>query len=119
MQRAHPERWHVAGLSDEEVRDALTLAIAERPEDDPWTTVEGTLADLRKRFRLPVLPADLRRAPIGDRAPDQEEAFIARESDEAFAIACASAETSLGRPQRRWLAAMKMAANNGAFFRAS
>jgi hypothetical protein len=119
MQRAHPERWHVPGLSDEEVRDAITLALMEEPDVDAWPIVESKLAELRKRFRLPVAPADLRRAPIRDRALDQEEALLAHEGDAAFADACTSAEASLGRPQRRWLAAMKMAANNGAFFRTS
>ena len=29
LQRAHPERWRVPGLSPEEVRDALTLRLIE------------------------------------------------------------------------------------------
>jgi hypothetical protein len=132
LQRAHPNRWSVRGLSDEELRDELTLrlidAIRSRPDELALHQRPGRewglgflaheLRGLRKSFRLNVVLAD---APVGlvDRAPNEEERFLALEADGNRALARERAEATLNRPQRRWLAAMKMTANAGAFFESS
>jgi hypothetical protein len=130
LQRAYPARWHVPGLSDEEVRDALTLRLLEaaREEEPPpapaerdWALgiVRRHLALLRKSFRLGAIPMDFRGAALSLREPDQEQQFLERESDACRAAAAATAKEGLSMPQRRWLAAFKMAANGGQFFEAS
>jgi hypothetical protein len=132
LQRAHPSRWSVCGLSDEELRDELTLrmidAIRTRPEELEHHQRPGRewglgflaheLRVIRKSFRLKVVLAE---APIGcvDRAPNEEERFLAAEAESNRALARERAESTLNRPQRRWLAAMKMTANAGAFFESS
>lgn len=119
LQRKQPGRWFVPGLSDEEVRDFLTLAIFEKPDEPAMDVAYSELASLRKRFRLVAPPTDLSEAPIRTREPDQEERLTEQEDDALRDEARVSAEASLGVPQRRWLAAMKMAANVGAFFESS
>jgi hypothetical protein len=105
LQRAYPARWHVAGLSDEEVRDALTLQLLEIVRSEPrmalpdhataFRIVRRQLAALRKSFRLGATPTDFNETPLQQLEP------------------------GLSTPQRRWLAAFKLAANGGAFFEAS
>jgi hypothetical protein len=130
LQRAYPARWYVPGLSDEEVRDALTLRLLEaaREEDPPpapaereWALgiVRRHLALLRKSFRVAAIPMDFRGAVLSPREPDHEQQFLERESDVCRADAAAAAKERLSTPQRRWLAAFKMAANGGQFFEAS
>lgn len=129
---AHPSRWCLPGLSEEELIGELTLrlidAIRSRsPELEEhhragreWglTFLARARQAIRKGFRLDVVVADL--APILDRSrPDEEEAYAAREEEALDAMAKERAEGSLRRPQRRWLAAMKMTANAGAFFESS
>jgi hypothetical protein len=130
LQRAYPARWHVPGLSDEEVRDALTLRLLEaareeapppEPAERDWALgiVRRHLALLRKSFRLGATPMDFRGAVLSQREPDQEQRFLERESDACRADAAANAKERLSTPQRRWLAAFKMAANGGQFFETS
>lgn len=130
LQRAYPARWHVPGLSDEEVRDALTLRLLEaageealppEPAERDWAlgVLHRHLSVLRKSFRLGVTPMDFRGAVLAQREPDQEQQFLERETDACRLDAAASARERLSRPQRRWLAAFKMAANGGQFFEAS
>jgi hypothetical protein len=122
LQRTRPELWCVFGLSDDEVRDAITLRLIEQAragECDAWTIATAEVTALRKRFRVRATPADLRKAPLRDRAPDQEAICLDREDEAVHDRARRTAESSLDRPQRRWLAAMKMAANAGAFFDSS
>jgi hypothetical protein len=130
LQRAHPSRWRVQGLSDEELRDELTLrlidAVSTKRElashhrsGKEWGLVfmAQQLRELRRSFRLRVVLADL--SPALDRALTGEESLIAQQSASARALATERAESALTRPQRRWLAAMKMTANAGAFFESS
>jgi hypothetical protein len=130
LQRAYPARWHVPGLSDEEVRDALTLRLLEAArEGDPppapaerdWALgiVRRPLAALRKSFRLGAIAMDFRGAVLCQREPDQEQQFLERETAACRADAAANAKERLSTPQRRWLAAFKMAANADQFFEAS
>lgn len=133
LQRAHPRRWSVRGWSEEEVRDALTLRLVEvvRGERDaferydrdgkPWALVvmRTRLDELRKANRLDARPTTFEEAPLPSRLPDQEEEWLAREEDARREIARQRAERTLTIPQRRWYAAMRMAANAGAFFRSS
>jgi hypothetical protein len=137
LQRAHPERWRVAGWSDEEVRDSLTLRLIEAvlaPSDEStpaspspapggkeWglRVIERNLAFLRKTFRLRTRVMDLRNAALPGQAPTEEERWLEREEEATRSLAEREAETHLSRPQKRWLAAMKLAARGGAFFRAS
>lgn len=44
---------------------------------------------------------------------------MAEESERLFSVAGQRAEQSLSRPQRRWLAALKLSARSGGFFQAS
>jgi hypothetical protein len=130
LQRVYPQRWRVAGLSDEEVRDALTLRLLEavrtgadepgRPGQD-WglTVMQRHLAVLRKRFRLAATPTDFDAAPTAQRAPTQEELWLEVEAAGRRALAREQAESGLTRPQRRWLAALEDAARDGDFFAAS
>ena len=121
FQRAHPERWHVRGWSDEEVRDALTLRVLEigaGDDDAMMRAVRERLNELRRTFRLRVRAVD--EAPSSWRdVPSDEERLLEREEEVAREIAGARVEARLGAPQRRWLDAMRAAANDGAFFASS
>lgn len=120
MQRRHPARWAVRGWSPEEVRDALTLALVEQPREEPLDVVRARLEELRRANRLDVRVAEIPDAParLPSRATE-EERLIEAEARDLRAAARARAEASLTRPQRRWYAAMRMAASAGAFFEAS
>lgn len=133
LQCAHPHRWRVAGLSEEEVRDALTLALMEAVRTQPgeWAKHERPgkewglsfaqqhLRALRKRFGLRATPTDFTLVGIGQHAPNQEDRWLTLEADHSRALAQQRAEQNLSRPQRQWLAALKMSANAGAFFQTS
>lgn len=133
MQRAHPSRWRVRGLSDDEVRDALTLRLLEvlrgtREEhaeydhpEKPWglRVIERELRALRERFRLDATPMDLSGAPLLVREEGQEARFLELETQACRALAERNARARLSRPQQRWLSAMTLAANAGAFFTAT
>ncbi|HEY3496138.1 MAG TPA: hypothetical protein VGK73_15675 [Polyangiaceae bacterium] len=129
--RAHPERWRLYGISDEELRDELTLRLIDALRSKAALFARDERAGkewglcflarerhaLRAGFRLNVVLADP--TPVLDRAPDEEERFLALESDALVALARERAERSLNRPQRRWLAALKLSANAGGFFETS
>ncbi|MFZ5892710.1 MAG: hypothetical protein ACOY0T_16745 [Myxococcota bacterium] len=131
LQRVHPARWNVPGLSAEELRDELTLRLIDTLRTAPaeleqyeragreWALsfFSGQRAQLRKAFRIDVAPADI--SCVCERVDDQEERLIAHQSAELLGLARSRAERSLSRPQRRWFAAMKMSANAGSFFEAS
>jgi hypothetical protein len=132
LQRSYPARWRVPGLSEEEVRDALTLRLLEVVRGDPaaypeyagggeWglSVMRKRLNELRRSFRLGATPTDFSDDPALEREPDQEHQLLELESDACRGLAAARAQSQLSRPQRRWLAAMKLAANGGAFFEAS
>jgi hypothetical protein len=132
LQRAHRERWRVPVLSEEEVRDALTLRLIEVVRDGSeraaharagkeWGLVvcADHLATLRKSFRLDATPTDFSDAPLLQREPSYEDRWLEVERDVCLAIAQRSAQNDLSRPQRRWLSAMKLAANAGEFFESS
>jgi hypothetical protein len=133
LQRAFPARWRVAGLSDEEVRDLLTLRLLEavrradaeelalaRPGRE-WglLVAQRELRALRKSFRLDVVLADLGEARLPSRAVSQEDAWLEHEAARSRGLAQARAERGLSKPQRRWLGAFKASAEQGAFFEAS
>ena len=120
LQRAHPERWHVRGWSDEEVRDALTLRVLEIgscDDDAMMRAVRERLNELRRAFRIRVRAVD--ETPSWRDVPSDEERILEREEEVSREIAGARAESRLGAPQRRWLNAMRVAANDGAFFASS
>jgi len=133
LQRAHPERWRVPGLSAEEVLDLLTLRLIEvvtadgtalpkyRRAGKEWgmLCVQEHLRTLRKSFGLSAIFADFDEAPLFTHAPSQEEQWLDWEASRSRALARERAELGLSRPQRRWLAALKLSANAGAFFESS
>ncbi len=133
LQRTYPARWRVAGLSNDEVRDLLTLRLLEaircaeplqlsqqRPGRE-WglLVIQGELHALRRVFKLDVAPVDLREAPLSSRTPNQEEAWLESEEQQGWALAQEHAERGLSRPQRQWLAALKLSARTGGFFSSS
>ena len=133
LQKAHPERWRVPGLSEDEVRDALTLGLVEairaeaeapahaRPGRE-WglAVVLDRLASLRGAFRLEATPVDFREPPaLRQREPTLEERWLAHEEEACRAEAREGAERTLSKPQRQWYAAMRLAARGGEFFEAS
>ncbi len=128
LQRAHPARWRVRGMSDEEVRDALLLALFEAARAEPslllrrdaaFEHVRRELSSLRRRFRLAVTPVDFGELRLAERASSQEEQLAELQAERQRDRACARAESTLSRPQRQWLAAMKLAAEASGFFAAS
>jgi hypothetical protein len=133
LQRAFPARWRVAGLSDEEVRDLLTLRLLEavrradsealalaRPGRE-WGLLiaQRELRALRKGFRLNVVLADQGEGRLPSRGPNQEDAWLDHEATRSRCLAQARAEQGLSAPQRRWLGAFRASAEQGAFFEAS
>ena len=133
LQRSFPERWRVVGLSDEEVRDLLTLRLIEavrepdaaelalaRPGKE-WglLVAQRALRTLRRSFRLKVSPADFSEAHFDSRGPNQEEQWLEDEAERNRRSAQERAERGLSRPQRSWLAALKLSAHAGGFFAAS
>jgi len=133
LQQLFPERWRVPGLSDEELRDLLTLRLLEAvreasPEElalarpgREWGLLiaQRELRRLRRAFKLRATPVDFRDTPVAEREPDQEEQLLAHESERLLLEAERRAERGLSVPQRRWLAAMKLSARAGGFFEAS
>lgn len=133
LQRAHPARWRVFGLSDEEVIDSLTLRLIEVVRSEPgeferyrrsgkeWglSCAEEQLQRLKKVFRLNAVPADFNEEPVPERAANQEEQWLELEAQRTRTLAQECAERGLNRPQRAWLAALKLSANAGAFFESS
>lgn len=120
MQRAHPARWHVRGWSDDEVRDELTLRVFENATGDDETIMRAVcerLNELRRTFRLRMHA--VLEAPSWRDVPSDEEMIIEHEEEIARAAASTRAEAGLAVPQRRWLDAMRAAANDGAFFASS
>jgi len=133
LQRAQAGRWRVFGLSEEEVRDTLTLRLIElvrgegalraqyqRPGRE-WGLVcaQQHLRLLRKSFRLRVTVGDVAEEPRFGRARNQEEQCLEVEAERARTLAAQRAERSLGRAQRQWLAALKCSVQAGAIFQAS
>jgi hypothetical protein len=135
LQKAHPERWAVPGLSQEEVRDLLTLRLIESLRaDEPSLSLrpipgkefgllflERELRRLRKAFRLRTIPVDFRASPPPGRqhALNQEEVCLDLEARTLRASAQRRAESHLSRSQHRWLSALKRSAEAGTFFKAS
>jgi hypothetical protein len=128
LQRAQPARWRVRGLSDEEVRDALSLALFEAAREDArlierreaaFERLTRELSALRARFRLQITPVDFREVVLAERAPSQEDRLDELQLEGVRQRAAARAEATLSRPQRQWLSAMKLAARGGGFFAAS
>ncbi len=132
MVRRHPARWHVPGWSAEEVMDELLLRLvvavregAREPaprQGKEWSLLFLAAArrELRRRFRLETVVVEgtvPARRP--GRTPTAEEHVLDAEDATLRERARISAEASLTRPQRRWLAAMKLSANGGGFFAAS
>lgn len=129
LQRAYPARWHVPGLSDEEVRDALTLRLLEVVRAEPqallpervaaFRVFRRQLVELRRRFRLGATPTDFSETALPQREAGEEARWLELEADACRAEAAAAAKARLSTPQRRWLAAFKLAAHGEAFFEAS
>lgn len=133
LQQRFPERWRVPGLSDEELRDILTLRLIEavraasaeefalaRPGRE-WglLLVQRELRKLRRTFKLTAIPVDFGQAPVVQPELNQEERLLADESERRLCLAQERAELGLSRPQRQWLAALKLSARAGGFFEAS
>jgi hypothetical protein len=131
LQRRHAARWCLAGLSAAELRDELTLRLIgalrsahvdraryERAGKE-WGLVLFTheRRALRRNFRLNVVLAE---PPLAfGLGATQEERLLEHEHATLLARAEASAESTLTRPQQRWYAAMRDAANAGGFFETS
>lgn len=97
LQHAYPARWRVPGLSEEEVRDILTLRLIEvvRTEASDFSKYERAGREWGMQCLQEHLRARVR------------------------ALAQQRAELGLSRPQRQWLAALKRSVNAGAFFDSS
>jgi hypothetical protein len=133
LQQSFPERWRVAGLSDEEVRDLLTLRLIEAVRSPAPGELElqragkewgllvarRALAALRKSFKLRAISADFSETPAFSHSLNQEEQWLEAEAERGRALAQERAERGLSRPQRKWLAALKLSARAGGFFESS
>jgi hypothetical protein len=133
LQRRYPARWHVPGLSNEEVLDLLCLRLIEalrggEPEllalespSRPWGLLIAARERraLRQAFRLAMTVHDFAETPSYRESTDQEQACLDAEEQSLFAEAGARAKSQLSRPQRRWLAALELSARTGEFFAAS
>jgi len=133
LQRRYPERWGVPGLSDEEVRDLLTLRLFEAlrgPDRSAWQlqqtgrewgllVLRFALGELRRSFKLRVAPGETEPSPGYRHALNPEEQWLDEEEERGRAQAQARAESGLSKPQRAWLAAFKVSALSGGFFAAS
>lgn len=140
LMRVHAARWYVPGLSAEEVRDALTLRLLEALRGEPpagelpalrdprhhragkeWglSVLASHVSVLRQRFRLGAAPVDFGEQPVPERSPTLEERWLEVERGAERELASARAEQALSRVQRRWLGALRGAANAGAFFESS
>lgn len=132
MARRHPERFRAPGLSPEEVRDALTLALlhAVRNSDgDGEFTLPGKewgllvmmaeLRALRQRFRLEAESVDFRTLTLAKSEPSQEERWLEHETEVCHSESAAAAVKRLTTSERQWFATLRMAARQGQFFEAS
>lgn len=133
LQRAYPERWRVAGLSDDEVSARLTLRLIEavrrptpadlelRRPGKEWglLILRLELRALRRSFRVATVPVDFAEAVSDSRSLSQEESFLELEGQRVLTLAQARAERQLSRPQRRWFDALRSSAAAGNFFGAS
>lgn len=133
LQQSFPQRWRVAGLSDEEVRDILTLRLIEAvrqasPEElalarpgREWglLIVQQQLRSLRRTFKLRSVAVDFGETTAAVHGVDQEERLLSDEAQQLQLAAQQRAEQGLSRPQRQWLAALKLSARAGGFFQAS
>jgi hypothetical protein len=133
LQRLHPNGWRLPGLSDQELRDELTLRLIDAVRTMPDARAAHHRAGkewgllflahqrnvLRGGFRLKVVLADPTAHHGRERSFTEEERLIEAQSTSILALACERAERGLSRPQRRWLSAMKTAASAGAFFESS
>ncbi len=131
LQRAYPSRWRLPGLSDEELRDELTLrlidAVRSRPDElaphlragKEWGALFLIAArnEFRRRFRLRVELADL--SPVLDRGESEEERLIEEQNTRVNELARSRAEGGLSSVQRRWWSAMRLSARTGSFFESS
>ncbi|HET9929310.1 MAG TPA: hypothetical protein VFQ35_01425 [Polyangiaceae bacterium] len=131
MQRTQPGRWSVREFSAEELRAELTLSLIELviARDDEFERYEragrefgfsfllSARAALRRKYRLRVELTEP--TVLADPVPTLEERLIAEQTRAVLGLAGAAAERALSRPQRRWLSALKLSANAGAFFESS
>ncbi len=130
LTKRYPERLSVPGLTHAEVRDMSSLRLLElvRTDDescDVWAkpgrewglaVVQFHVRELRRQFRLHAEPMDFREPlPVMGRESDHEERFLEMESEQCRWSAQRRAEDALTRPQRAWLAALKLAANSAEF----
>jgi len=130
LQRTRPAQWRVSGLSDEEVRDAVTLRLLEilrlqpagfRELSQPgmaWGLVvaRSVLSALRARFRVQIQPTDFTHLTLPTRAVTQEEQCLELEAEGCRTIAAARARQGLSRLQNRWLEALEKSAQRGESF---
>jgi hypothetical protein len=133
LQRAHPQRWRVPGLSEVEVRDALTLRLIEAVKIEPMTLAKYQRAGkewgllvaqqhvrcLRKSFGLGAIVCDFNRVQLMQQAPSVEEFTLACEGEARRHRARHRAELTLTRQQSQWLGALKASANAGGFFQST
>jgi hypothetical protein len=130
LQRMNPARWAVRELSAEELHAELTLRLLDalRSGEREFSRDERVgrewglsflarqRAALRERFRLDV---SLVEEPVCAAPCTQEDALIDAQSERLFELARERAESTLSRPQRLWLSAMRLSANAGGFFESS
>lgn len=133
LQRAHPARWSVPGLSSEEVRDALSLRLWEAVTADTepeladgrvgraWglRVLVSELRSLRRRFGLAATSLDFWATPLPERAPNQEERWLELEAETRRAEARGRALDRLTPALETWLGTFEAAARSGDFFESS
>ncbi|HEY6728798.1 MAG TPA: hypothetical protein VI197_32525 [Polyangiaceae bacterium] len=132
-QRAHAARWWVAGLSSEEVRDALSLRLWEVTAAGSeaelaycrvgreWglQVLLSELRSLRRRFGVFATSTDFWATPLPERAPNQEERWIELEAESCRARARGRALSRLTPALETWLGTFEAAARCGDFFQSS
>ena len=132
LQQTQPARWRVPGLSVEELRDLLTLRLIDAVRTSPkelarhrrpgkewgFSFLAHQRKLLRRELRLELGLGDEDPLVI-DGSPSGEERLIDEQWARLVALASTRAENGLTRPQRRWFAAMKLAASAGEFFESS
>lgn len=137
--RKRPRYFHVPGLPNDEVLDAVLLGLVEhvRGADGSRLDLSGslrgdsehranrplelvlaetTVRDLRHRYRLAATPVDFREVDVQSRTETPEQAVLDREHDTTRELAARRAEAGLDPERRAWLEAFRRSANDGAFF---
>jgi hypothetical protein len=99
--------------------DGRELTLARPGKEWGLLITQQALRALRRGFRLKVSPADFSAAQWSSLGPNQEELCLEGEAERHRRSAPERPARGLCRPQRSWLAALKLSARAGGFFEAS